>query len=75
MIFADVHSHPNNASHAACKTLKSEQEDYTKHLKKVISKLENNNQMLLQEVLKLKEELLFRGMDQFTLDLDNGKNK
>ncbi|XP_035429626.1 uncharacterized protein LOC118262410 isoform X1 [Spodoptera frugiperda] len=71
----DVHSHPNNASHAACKTLKSEQEDYTKHLKKVISKLENNNQMLLQEVLKLKEELLFRGMDQFTLDLDNGKNK
>uniref|UniRef100_A0A2A4IZU5 Uncharacterized protein n=1 Tax=Heliothis virescens TaxID=7102 RepID=A0A2A4IZU5_HELVI len=68
----DLHSHPTHASQAVCKTLKSEHDDYVKHLKRIISKLENNNQMLLQEVLKLKEELIFRGMDQFTLE--TGKN-
>ncbi|XP_047036440.1 uncharacterized protein LOC124642169 [Helicoverpa zea] len=68
----DLHTHPTNAAQAVCKTMKSEHDDYVKHLKRIISKLENNNQMLLQEVLKLKEELIFRGMDQFTLD--NGNN-
>lgn len=72
LCFPDTHTHSSNAAHAVCKTLKSEHEDYNKHLKRVISKLEQNNQMLLQEVLKLKEELIFRGMDQFSLD--NSKN-
>ncbi|KAJ8733970.1 hypothetical protein PYW07_014521 [Mythimna separata] len=68
----DTHTHSSVAAHAACKGLKSEHDDYIKHLKRIISKLEHNNQMLLQEVLKLKEELIFRGMDQFSID--NGKN-
>ncbi|XP_026726128.1 uncharacterized protein LOC113492715 [Trichoplusia ni] len=59
----DLHSHPSRTSQAVCKTLKSEQEDYIKHLKRIISKLENNNQMLVSEVLKLKEELIVSGDD------------
>ncbi|XP_075978625.1 uncharacterized protein LOC142978178 [Anticarsia gemmatalis] len=64
----DVHTHSSKASYSACRSIKSDQEEYNKHLKGIISKLEKNNQMLVQEVLKLKEELIFRGMDNFDLD-------
>ncbi|CAB3237362.1 unnamed protein product [Arctia plantaginis] len=64
----DVHTHSDKRSYVACRNITSDREEYIKHLKGIINKFDKNNQMLMQEVLKLKEELIFRGMDQFTLD-------
>lgn len=66
----DIHSHPNKTSYAACRDIKSNNDEYLKHLKGIISKLERNNQTLLQEVVQLKEELILGGMHQFSIDKD-----